>query len=82
MTLSFRINPRRRIFAASLLLSTIVVQALGQAAAPAAARLSGLEAELAEKITVSNIKEMTAALAAPEMEGRGTGQPGGDKAAA
>ena len=53
----------------------------GQAAAPGRA-LSAAETELAEKITISSIKEMTAALASPEMEGRGTGQPGGDRAAA
>ncbi len=53
----------------------------GQAAAPGRA-LSAAETELAETITISSIKVMTAALASPEMEGRGTGQPGGDRAAA
>jgi hypothetical protein len=43
--------------------------------------LAPAEVELTQKITVESIKEMTAALAAPEMEGRGTGQPGGDRAA-
>ncbi|MEO8572656.1 MAG: M20/M25/M40 family metallo-hydrolase [Pyrinomonadaceae bacterium] len=81
ITLSFRTKPRRRLLAALFLLPTIVFQALGQAAA-SAAKLSSLEAELADKITVAYIKEMTEALTTPEMEGRGTGQPGGDKAAA
>jgi hypothetical protein len=62
------------------ILFTLVFQALGQAAAPSA-KLSGVEADIAEKITVASIKDMTGALAAPDMEGRGTGQPGGDKAA-
>ena len=52
-----------------------------QATAPGRA-LPAVETELAEKITIGSIKEMTAALASPEMEGRGTGQPGGDRAAA
>src|SRR6188472_3078148 len=78
MTLSF--SKGRRSFGSLFVLSVLVFQALGQAAAPAA-QLSGVEAEIAEKITIASIKEMTAALSSPEMEGRGTGQPGGDKAA-
>ncbi len=70
----------RRSLVGVLIFSIFVVQAIGQAAA-LAQKLSAAELELADKITVSSIKEMTAALSAPEMEGRGTGQPGGDKAA-
>ena len=51
----------------------------GSAAAPAA--LSQAEKELTANIKTETIKEITAALAAPEMQGRGTMQPGGDKAA-
>lgn len=51
------------------------------AATAAAAALSATEREIAEKITAATIKQYTNALAAPEMEGRGTMQPGGDKAA-
>ena len=43
--------------------------------------LSATEKELADKITIETIKEYTAALAADDMQGRGTMQPGGDKAA-
>lgn len=70
----------RRSLLGLFIVSVLVVQAIGQAAAPAA-RLSGPESDLLDKITVAAIKEMTAALSSPEMEGRGTGQPGGDKAA-
>jgi hypothetical protein len=55
--------------------------ATAQTTALAPAKLSATENSLAEKISVSTIKEITAALAAPEMQGRGTMQPGGDKAA-
>ena len=65
----------------ALLLSFSASSLLAQAAAPALSGLSPVEREIADKITIASIKEMTTALAAPEMEGRGTGQPGGDKAA-
>jgi hypothetical protein len=65
------------------LLAVFLGNTFGQSAAPAVApSLAKAEAELAEKITIQSIKDMTASLAAPEMEGRGTGQPGGEKAAA
>lgn len=68
------------MLAALFVFSALVAQAIGQAAAPSA-KLSPVELELKDKITVASIKEMTEALSAPDMEGRGTGQPGGDKAA-
>ncbi len=53
-----------------------------QAVAPASATaLSSVERELTSAVKVETIKEVTTALSAPEMQGRGTGQPGGDKAA-
>ena len=52
----------------------------GAAAAPAAA-LTDAERGLAERIKAENIKEITTALSAPAMQGRGTGQPGGEMAA-
>lgn len=66
-----------------LLVVAFVFNGLAQAPAPekSLTALSTVETELAEKITIQAIKDMTAALSAPEMEGRGTGQPGGDKAA-
>jgi hypothetical protein len=55
-----------------------------QATAPATTTktLSATERQLVESINVASIKETVNALAAPEMQGRGTAQPGGDKAAA
>ena len=80
MTFSFSEGRGRHAFGALFILFTLVFQTLGQATAPAA-KLSGFEAEIAERITVASIRDMTSALSAPDMEGRGTGQPGGDKAA-
>ncbi len=71
----------RRGLAFALLLSISAPALFAQAAAPASSGLSSVEREIADKITIASIKDMTTALAAPEMEGRGTGQPGGDKAA-
>ncbi|HJY27294.1 MAG TPA: M20/M25/M40 family metallo-hydrolase [Pyrinomonadaceae bacterium] len=51
--------------------------------APAPARaLSATEQQLLDSISVATIKETVNALAADDMQGRGTAQPGGDKAAA
>ncbi len=66
-------------FFVSLLFFGQIFAQNGTATAPAA--LSAIEKQIADKITVATIKEYTNALAAPEMEGRGTMQPGGDKAA-
>lgn len=66
----------------ALLVSLLLFgQIFAQTTAPAVGSLSATEREIAEKTTVATIKEYTSALAAPEMEGRGTMQPGGDKAA-
>ena len=54
-----------------------------QSAEPATTRaLSAEEQKLVENISVASIKEIVNALAAADMQGRGTAQPGGDKAAA
>jgi hypothetical protein len=71
----------------AILLTTLLVTstALGwtQAAAPATTRaLSAAEQKLVDNISIASIKETVNALAADDMQGRGTGQPGGDKAAA
>lgn len=72
-----------RYLTAFWLIAAFATGTLTQAQATAPGRaLSTVETELAEKITIGSIKDMTAALASPEMEGRGTGQPGGDRAAA
>ena len=66
-------------FFALMLLSALVSPVLAQQTAPAA--LSQTEKDLAANIKIETIKEITAALAADDMQGRGTMQPGGDKAA-
>ena len=56
---------------------------LDAGAAPATTRaLSTTEQQLVDSISIASIKETVNALAADEMQGRGTAQPGGDKAAA
>jgi hypothetical protein len=71
----------------AILLSTLLVTstALGwtQSAAPASARaISADEQKLVDNLTIASLKDTVNALAADEMQGRGTAQPGGDKAAA
>jgi hypothetical protein len=54
----------------------------GQAVAPAKiATLSVAEQEAAARVQTETIREAVVALSAPAMEGRGTGQPGGERAA-
>jgi hypothetical protein len=65
-----------------LLVTTAFGQQQGAAVAPqTASTLTAAERELAARLKVETLREVTTALAAPEMEGRGTGQPGGEKAA-
>ncbi|HEY8559004.1 MAG TPA: M20/M25/M40 family metallo-hydrolase [Pyrinomonadaceae bacterium] len=72
----------KRRFSASLLVSLLIFgQIFAQTVAPAKAALAANEKEFAARINLQTIKDYTAALAAPEMEGRGTMQRGGDKAA-
>lgn len=67
----------------AILLVTSTAFGWTQATAPATTRaLSATEQQLVESINVASIKETVNALAAAEMQGRGTAQPGGDKAAA
>lgn len=66
---------------ATLLLLALTIQSFAQAPAPAASGISLAESALAANIRIETIKEVTKDLSAPEMEGRGTMQPGGDKAA-
>ncbi len=66
----------------ALLISLLIFgQIFAQTVAPAKSVLSNEEQALAAKIDVQTIKDVTATLSANEMEGRGTMQPGGDKAA-
>ena len=80
---------RNKYFAAlvttilSAILSASSAVSFAQATAPVTTRaLSATERQLVESINLATIKEAVNALAAPEMQGRGTAQPGGDKAAA
>ena len=73
----------------AILLATLFVSSTtfgwAQSAAPATAParpLSAPEQQLIDSLSVETIKETVNALAADEMQGRGTAQPGGDKAAA
>jgi hypothetical protein len=71
----------QKIVSALLINLLLFGQFLAQTASPAKSVLSAEELSLAEKITVQTIKDVTIALSADEMEGRGTMQAGGDKAA-
>jgi hypothetical protein len=74
----------RKVSALLLAIALFASPALGQATAVApkpVATLSAAEKEAAASVKVETIKEVTAALSAKEMEGRGTAQPGGDRAA-
>ena len=52
------------------------------AASKSSSALSAEEREASDRLRVGTIREVTSALASDEMQGRGTAQPGGDKAAA
>ena len=67
----------------AILLVTSTALGWSQATAPVTTKaLSATERQLVESINLATIKETVNALAADEMQGRGTAQPGGDKAAA
>jgi hypothetical protein len=66
----------------ALLILTSTTLGWTQATAPVTTKaLTATERQLVDNIRVEGIKETVNALAAPEMQGRGTAQPGGDKAA-
>ena len=67
----------------AILLVTSTAFGWTQAVVPATTRaLSTTEQQLVDGLNLATIKETVNALAADEMQGRGTAQPGGDKAAA
>jgi Zn-dependent M28 family amino/carboxypeptidase len=72
---------RSKSMAALLLGFLLFGQVFAQTTAVVTTGLIGADKELADKITFSTIKEITNTLSSPEMQGRGTMQPGGDKAA-
>lgn len=76
----------KRAFVFLLMVAFLSVQGFAQMVAKNALiaktnSLSKAERELTKNIRLDSIKKYTNALAADEMEGRGTMQPGGDKAA-
>jgi hypothetical protein len=83
------VNPRpnllwRKLSVLFIALALLATPAFGQGTAvqpkPVSA-LTAAEKEAATRIKVETIREVTAALSAKEMEGRGTAMPGGDRAA-
>jgi hypothetical protein len=74
---SFFVCLHRRFVASLLLFMLLALQVTAQTAAS----LSDAERKLVKDISVSAIKKDTTMLASDAMEGRGTMQPGGDKAA-
>jgi hypothetical protein len=67
----------------TILLLTSTAVGWAQTAAPASTRpLSATEQQLVDGLSIASIKDTVNALSADDMQGRGTGQPGGDKAAA
>jgi hypothetical protein len=67
----------------ALLLITSTALGFTQSVAPVTTRaITAAEQKLVDNVTIASIKEAVSALAADEMQGRGTAQPGGDKAAA
>jgi hypothetical protein len=71
----------RKAMTALLIGLLIFGQIFAQTVAPVKSILAAEEQTLAAKIDVQTIKDVTATLSADEMQGRGTMQPGGDKAA-
>jgi len=76
-------TPAARPAALILALTTLSTAAFGQAAAtPAAAPvLSKTEQSAVSHVSEKTIRDVTVQLSAPDMEGRGTGAPGGERAA-
>ena len=77
-----------RAFAAVLLCAALFSTSAawqGAATAPAKAKaapaLTAAERKASERIKLETIREVTTKLSSPEFEGRGTAQPGGDRAA-
>jgi Zn-dependent M28 family amino/carboxypeptidase len=72
----------RALIAAFAIIQLVAPPSFAQgAAAKSAPALSEAEREAASHVKVETIRDVTAALAGKEMQGRGTGQPGADRAA-
>src|SRR5678816_28347 len=75
-------NSLRRFSFIVLLAGSLTATVLGQSLAVAPANsLSSVERELSESVRTETIREIVKALSADDMQGRGTAQLGGDKAA-
>src|SRR6185503_12362753 len=61
--------------------STQTTGATAAATSKAAATLTATERKVADRVKLETIREVTTTLSSKEFEGRGTAQPGGDKAA-
>lgn len=83
--MNFRLKTKfiwQQLFAFLMLSALLGGQVFAQTAAiKKVVALSDAEKELKEKITIESIKKYTSTLAADDMEGRGTLQAGGEKAA-
>ncbi|MEO6390644.1 MAG: M20/M25/M40 family metallo-hydrolase, partial [Pyrinomonadaceae bacterium] len=71
----------RRSFQTLLIFLLLPALVSAQQVAPAPAKLSAAEIDLADRVKVDSIRNYVTALSADDMQGRGTAQPGGDKAA-
>jgi hypothetical protein len=74
------VGPRFVVVLLSILLSTQLALSQQVALAPANS-LRAAEQQLVSNLKVETIREVVTALSADDMQGRGTAQPGGDKAA-
>ena len=72
---------RSALLAVTLLSSSALAWQTAATATKAAATLTAAERKAAARIKLETIREVTTALSSKEFEGRGTAQPGADKAA-
>ena len=78
----YRLSPWRALLAALMVTQLTAPLAFAQAsAAQPAPALTAAEREAASHVKVDTVRDVTLALTAKEMQGRGTGQPGADRAA-
>jgi hypothetical protein len=87
MHMNLRFNTLQRHLSVALLSSLLLTSSVfgwqQQSSAPAStSALSAVERELAASVKVETIREVVTTLSADDLLGRGTAQPGGDKAAA
>jgi hypothetical protein len=76
-----RLKPTLALLLATLFATASAFGWQQSAASTSSSSTSTADRELANSLKVETIKEVVTALSADDMQGRGTGQPGGDKAA-